>query len=78
MAVKPVQKDLQDFAKLVEEGMHFLNLLLDMSCTDVLPGKIRPLVDSVHAFEDTKKAYERLLSQRATGKVVVKVDPSVE
>ncbi|OJT04705.1 Zinc-type alcohol dehydrogenase-like protein C16A3.02c [Trametes pubescens] len=60
VAVKPIPKDLKDFAKLVEEG------------------KIRPLVDSVHAFEDTKAAYERLLSQRATGKVVVKVDPSVE
>ncbi|EIW64611.1 NAD-P-binding protein [Trametes versicolor FP-101664 SS1] len=41
-------------------------------------GKVRPIVDSVYAFEEAKKAYERVLSQRATGKVVVKVDPSVE
>ncbi|KAI0361552.1 NAD-P-binding protein [Trametes cingulata] len=57
-AVKPVHKDLEEFAKLVEEG------------------KIRPLVDSVFAFEDALKAYERIMTKRATGKVVVKVDPT--
>lgn len=36
------------------------------------------MVDSVHAFEDAQKAYERIMTGRATGKVVVKVDPSVE
>ncbi|EIW58280.1 NAD-P-binding protein [Trametes versicolor FP-101664 SS1] len=41
-------------------------------------GKIRPLVDSVYAFEDVLKAYERVMTKRATGKVVVKVDPTVE
>ncbi|EIW64614.1 NAD-P-binding protein [Trametes versicolor FP-101664 SS1] len=38
-------------------------------------GKVRPVVDSVHAFEQVLKAYERILTKRATGKVVVKVDP---
>ncbi|KAI0825077.1 NAD-P-binding protein [Trametes gibbosa] len=41
-------------------------------------GKVRPVVDSVYAYEDVSKAYERLQSQRATGKVVVKVDPTAE
>ncbi|KAH9898345.1 NAD-P-binding protein [Cubamyces lactineus] len=41
-------------------------------------GKVRPLVDSVFAFEDALKAYEKLLTKRATGKIVVKVDPTVE
>ena len=40
-------------------------------------GKVKPLVDSVYSFEDTLKAYERLQTGRATGKVVVKVDPTV-
>ncbi|KAL1951878.1 hypothetical protein VTO73DRAFT_1027 [Trametes versicolor] len=40
-------------------------------------GKIRPVVDSVYAFEDALSAYARLLTSRATGKVVVKVDPTV-
>ena len=35
-------------------------------------------MDSVFAFEDVPKAYERLMTGRATGKVVVKVDPNVE
>ncbi|RPD55791.1 NAD(P)-binding protein, partial [Lentinus tigrinus ALCF2SS1-6] len=39
-------------------------------------GKVKPLVDSVFAFEDTLKAYERVQTGRATGKVVVKVDPN--
>ncbi|TFK93483.1 NAD-P-binding protein [Polyporus arcularius HHB13444] len=41
-------------------------------------GKVKPLVDSVFAFEDTLKAYERIRTGRATGKVVVKVDPNAE
>ncbi|KAI0689115.1 hypothetical protein BC835DRAFT_1418746 [Cytidiella melzeri] len=35
-------------------------------------GKVKPVVESVYAFEDVHKAYERLLSQRTAGKVVVK------
>ncbi|KAF9466323.1 hypothetical protein BDZ94DRAFT_1306315 [Collybia nuda] len=41
-------------------------------------GSVKPVVDSVYEFEDVLKAYERLLSSRATGKVVVKVDPLVD
>ncbi|KAH7105807.1 hypothetical protein BKA62DRAFT_340617 [Auriculariales sp. MPI-PUGE-AT-0066] len=36
-------------------------------------GKIRPYVDSVHAFEDALQAFERIASFRAHGKVVVRV-----
>jgi NADPH:quinone reductase-like Zn-dependent oxidoreductase len=41
-------------------------------------GKVRGVVDSVFAFEDVQKGYERIMSGRAMGKVVVKIDPSVE
>ncbi|KAL1747403.1 hypothetical protein HDZ31DRAFT_80514 [Schizophyllum fasciatum] len=41
-------------------------------------GSVKPVVDSVFAFEDALKAYERILTNRAKGKVVVKVDPDVE
>ncbi|KAH9919581.1 hypothetical protein B0H21DRAFT_702118 [Amylocystis lapponica] len=44
----------------------------------IAEGKVKPLVDSVFAFEDTLKAYERIMTGRATGKVVVKVDPNVD
>lgn len=44
----------------------------------VCTGKVKPLVDSVYAYEDVPKAYERILTSRATGKVVVRVDPNVE
>jgi len=41
-------------------------------------GSLKPVVDSVFSFDDTLKAYDRIMSGRATGKVIVKVDPSVE
>ncbi|KAK0494655.1 hypothetical protein EDD18DRAFT_1310370 [Armillaria luteobubalina] len=37
-------------------------------------GKIKPLVDSVYEFKDVLSAYERIMTSRATGKVVVRVD----
>ncbi|PSS37418.1 hypothetical protein PHLCEN_2v722 [Hermanssonia centrifuga] len=44
----------------------------------VADGKVKPAVDSVYAFEDVQEAYARIMSSRASGKVVVKVDPTVE
>ncbi|KAF8638847.1 hypothetical protein AX17_001905 [Amanita inopinata Kibby_2008] len=38
-------------------------------------GRILPLVDSVYDFGEVLAAYDRMMSGRATGKVVVKVDP---
>ncbi|KAF9452297.1 NAD(P)-binding protein [Macrolepiota fuliginosa MF-IS2] len=40
-------------------------------------GSVRPIVDSVFEFDDVPKAYERIMTTRSTGKVVVKVDPTV-
>lgn len=39
---------------------------------------LKPVVDSVFAFEDVLKAYEKIMSNRAKGKVVVRVDPGAE
>lgn len=41
-------------------------------------GSVKPVIDSVFGFTDVLKAYERIMSQRAVGKVVVKVDPEVD
>lgn len=48
------------------------------SLSDVAVGSVKPIVDSVHSFEDALKGYERILTTRAVGKVVVKVDPTVD
>jgi D-arabinose 1-dehydrogenase-like Zn-dependent alcohol dehydrogenase len=36
-------------------------------------GKIRAVVDSIYPLEKTLDAYERLLTKRARGKVVVRI-----
>lgn len=37
-------------------------------------GKVKPVVDSVYEFKDVLSAYERIMTSRAKGKVVVMVD----
>lgn len=41
-------------------------------------GKLVPLIDSEYSFEDTLKGFERSLTGRATGKIIIKIDPSIE
>ena len=43
-----------------------------------LLGAVQPIVDSVYEFDDVHKAYDRILSARATGKVVVKANTTVD
>ncbi|GBE82508.1 hypothetical protein BKA93DRAFT_761220 [Sparassis latifolia] len=43
----------------------------------ITEGKVKPIVDSVYGFQDVPKAYERMMTHRATGKIIVKVDPNV-
>jgi len=43
----------------------------------IIDGSVKPIVDSTFDFDDVHKAYERIMTTRATGKVVVKVDPNV-
>lgn len=80
IGVKPDQEHLRGLAALVEQGACFIVsaevtfLMVLLLCV----GKVRPLVDSVFAFEDALKAYERLATNRATGKVVIKVDANVQ
>lgn len=37
-------------------------------------GKIRGVVDSTYGFADVLKAYEKMMSGRAAGKIIVKVE----
>lgn len=69
----------KEFSKYVTDGeyKHIYFVMLRTKrvyCT----GKAKPVIDSVFSFEDALKGYERIMSSRAVGKVVVKVDPTVE
>ncbi|GAA5851724.1 hypothetical protein JCM9279_004384 [Rhodotorula babjevae] len=46
---------------------------LDDMASLIGEGKLRPIIDSVFSFEDALKAYDRQMSHRAKGKVIVKV-----
>jgi hypothetical protein len=69
-------EDFDKFAKYVADGK--LKIYFQGTCLNGMIGQVKPIVDSVFAFEDVYAAYDRLCSQRTSGKVVVKVDPSVE
>ena len=45
---------------------------------DLLEGKLQVLIDSEYSFEDTLKGFERSMTGRATGKIVIKIDPNIE
>jgi NADPH:quinone reductase-like Zn-dependent oxidoreductase len=68
-AAKPEYWD--GFAKLAQSGMLTAQFSFVFS---ICLGKLRTAIDSVYAFEDVLKAYDRLLSWRATGKIIIKVN----
>ncbi|KAB5593703.1 hypothetical protein CTheo_2886 [Ceratobasidium theobromae] len=47
---------------------------LDALAKLVNDGQLRPLVDSVHSFDEVLDAYEKIMSHRAKGKVVVTIN----
>lgn len=36
-------------------------------------GRVKPVIDSVYKFDEVLSAYERILTSRARGKVVVEI-----
>jgi hypothetical protein len=70
---------METLNKLAEEGLlplhplyYLLSHVTTPLCSDAI-GKLKPLIDSEHAFEDVLRAYERIMSNRARGKVIVNV-----
>lgn len=37
---------------------------------------MKPVVDSVYSFDDVPRAYERIMTSRAKGKIIVQVEDS--
>lgn len=51
---------------------------MDIAVLLFVLGKLKGVVDSVYSMEDALKGYERLMTSRAAGKVVIKIDPNVQ
>lgn len=69
--------ELEALQKLIAEGplsSHFTCLILSNMVRPL--GKVKPVVDSVWKFEDALKAYEKLMTNRARGKIIVEAPSS--
>lgn len=56
--------------------MHLLfsHITDSMHCITLTTGALRTYVDSTYEFESALDAYDRIMTSRATGKVIVKVE----
>ncbi|KAJ8483180.1 hypothetical protein ONZ45_g14694 [Pleurotus djamor] len=63
--------------KFVIAGVREERAHLEVISNLINQGVVKATVDSVFSMEDAIKGYERLMSSRATGKVIVKIDPTV-
>jgi len=70
-------QNLAKLCDLVAEGIVLYFWFVQYHTLTGFQGKLKAVVDSVYRFEDALSAYERLMTSRATGKVVIKVDESV-
>ncbi len=52
----------------------FDNLFARVNSLISIAGKVKGVVDSVYPFGDVLKAYEKIMTGRASGKVVVQVE----
>jgi len=72
---------MEEIQKLLESGKCLLertwSLPVNLHVLYSL-GTIKPVTDSVFSFEDALQAYDKLISSKTTGKVIVKVDPTVQ
>ena len=63
---------LDKIAKMIVDG----TILGFVSCPSVVhlcTGKVKPVIDSVHKFNDVYSAYDKLMTGHARGKVVIEV-----
>ncbi|KAK4049115.1 hypothetical protein OIO90_005585 [Microbotryomycetes sp. JL221] len=69
-----MDSEFQQLVDLVAKGKTYERFIRSSSMADsTKSGTVKPLVDSVHPFEDAVKAYDRQMSSRAKGKVIVEV-----
>ena len=73
MVAKVVNAELlTEIAKMIVDGTISL-ALSPHSFVDPCAGTVKPVIDSVYKFDDVYSAYERLMTERARGKVVIEV-----
>lgn len=50
--------------------LHFFCLVTYNQC---LSGKVKSVIDSTYAFDDVLKAYERIMTGKVVGKIIVDI-----
>lgn len=74
----PSREIMDSVQALIADGTYSFPFLPSKRPSDrIITGTVQPRVDSVHEFEDVLKAYERIMSLRATGKIIVRVEKDI-
>lgn len=79
MATTSNPERTQKLIELVDKGWYnavLSSVLRLLKCCVPTIGMLHVPVDAVYSFKDARKAYEKALSGRARGKVVVRIDDS--
>lgn len=73
----PDQLRPEGVAKTLKKSEFFIARSLGSQLADALrgleQGRVKPLVDSVYAFEDYQEAFDKLDQRRARGKIAIRV-----
>ena len=74
MVTKVVSAELlTEIAKMIVDGTISMALSPHSFFVHPYAGKVKPVIDSVYKFDEVYSAYDKLMTKRARGKVVIEV-----
>jgi len=70
--MSPNTELLDKIAKMIVDGSVFGSVSRSF-VVHLCAGKVKPVIDSVHKFDDVHSAYDKIMTEHARGKVVIEV-----